>query len=200
VGLNAPLTPPGKTATTTTVAPVKLTYGHSKHVTVKVTSGNGDVPTGTVSLTGGGKTLGAGTLSAGSTSVKIDGRALRPGSYTVTASYAGDSTHAASSGTAILTVKKATPKLAVTVKPHKVKVHKTRVTLKIEASAALQIVHGKVTVKVGRYVYRAKLVRGKAKIKLQAFGSTGSQKVVVRYLGDAYNHAVKKVVHVKVRR
>jgi predicted extracellular nuclease len=203
VGLDAPLTqtpPPATSATTTKVSPETATYGHGWHATVNVTSASADVPTGTVTLTAGGKTLGTASLSSGSATLAIGGTALKPGHYTMTASYAGDGTHAASTGTALLKVKKASPRLHITKHPHAAKVHRTREVLTIRATAAMQTVHGRIKVSAGGHVYRARLVHGKAVVTLDTFTRPGRQRIVVRYLGNRLDTAVTKVTHLRVHR
>ena len=66
-------------------------------MTVTVT-GSGATPTGTVTLSGGGYTSAATTLSGGSANIVIPANSLSAGSDTLTVSYSGDSNYAAASG------------------------------------------------------------------------------------------------------
>jgi 5'-nucleotidase len=183
--------------TTAKVQKVHVVYGHNGQAKVTLTSPLGDVPTGTVALTAKGKKVGSATLANGSASIKVSGKLLKPGAYTMRATYSGDSSHAASSDTAKLRVVKATPKVKVS-KPAKATAHKTRVKLTIKVKAPMQTVHGKVKVTTGGHVYTAKLVGGKVVVRLKAYAHTGNKKIVVKYLGDGFNHSHKVVKHIHV--
>ena len=95
------------TMTTLTVSPATITHGQAVTAAVNVsTSGGAGTPTGEVALlTGGTGNLLLGSLSSGSLSSSIT--SLAGGSYTVTASYAGDGTFAPSTSSGV----------AVTVNP-----------------------------------------------------------------------------------
>jgi hypothetical protein len=62
----------------------------------------------------------------------------------------------------------------------------------------MQTVHGKVKVTTGGHVYLAKLVGGKVVVRLRAYAHTGDKKIVVKYLGDGFNHPRKVVKHIHV--
>lgn len=104
------------TATVTVTAPAKLlaTVGVSPasnsvdslaslNVTATV-SGSGATPTGTVTLSGGGYTSAAQTLSGGSYTFTIPAGSLSAGSDTLTVTYSGDPNYGTASGTASETV------------------------------------------------------------------------------------------------
>ncbi|HEV8059046.1 MAG TPA: Ig-like domain-containing protein, partial [Gemmataceae bacterium] len=97
-----------QSATTTAVAPSVPTavFGQSVTLTATVTptAPGAGAPTGTVTFTDQhGNTLGTGTLNgSGQASATVSNLAV--GSYTITASYAGDTNFSLSTGTAALTV------------------------------------------------------------------------------------------------
>jgi subtilase family serine protease len=102
---------PAATATATatvTVSPAQTTVlsttSLSVPVTVAPTVSNATVPTGTVTLLGGGYTSAAEPLSGGTYTFTIPANSLAVGSDTLTVSYSGDSTYLAATGTAPITV------------------------------------------------------------------------------------------------
>jgi hypothetical protein len=110
----------GLLAPTVTVTPSSssITTAQALTVTVAVNGASGSpTPTGSVTLTGGGYTSGAETLSAGSVTIDIPADSLATGVDTLTATYTPDSssssTYDISTGTSSVTV--TTP--AVTLSP-----------------------------------------------------------------------------------
>jgi hypothetical protein len=73
------------------------------NVSVAIT-GAGAAPTGTVTLTGGGYTSAAGTLTSGSYIFAIPANSLSAGADTLTVTYSGDANYVADTGTASVTV------------------------------------------------------------------------------------------------
>jgi hypothetical protein len=102
---------------TVTVAPSpsSITRVQALSVAVTVSGGAGNpTPTGSVSLTGGGYSSAAATLSGGSATINIPAGSLAVGSDTLTASYApdaaGSATYNSATGTSpAVTVSQATP-------------------------------------------------------------------------------------------
>ena len=88
---------------TVTPAANSVDSGSSLNVTGTVT-GSGTTPTGTVTLSGGGYTSAAATLSSGNYSITIPANSLSAGSDTLTVSYSGDIIYATATGTASVTV------------------------------------------------------------------------------------------------
>jgi sugar lactone lactonase YvrE len=86
------------TQTSISVSPNPAIIGSTVTYTVKVT-GNGGIPTGSVSVTANSKALGPATLDSTGTATMTDS-SLSAGSYTVKAVYAGDANDQGSSGTA----------------------------------------------------------------------------------------------------
>lgn len=79
----------------------------AQNLTVNVTvqaAANGGAPTGTVTLSGGGYTAAAATLSNGTGSFNVPAGSLAVGTDTLTISYSGDANYSAVSGTSSVTV------------------------------------------------------------------------------------------------
>ena len=126
-GVPHQVNPGGATATTTAVTlvnPTTSVYGQAVNVTVQVTAGSGAVaPDGSVTVTAGASTCNV-TLAPVSGLIAGGSCALAPppgaqvGAYTVSASYAGTATFAASSssgaGNGSLTVNKASTTTTIT--------------------------------------------------------------------------------------
>ena len=89
------------TSTSVSVSPGSVAQGGSVTYSATVTGGTTN-PTGTVSFTAGGTATCTATLSGGSGSCSASNAPV--GTDSVVGSYTGDSTHAASAGTATLTV------------------------------------------------------------------------------------------------
>ncbi len=112
----------GTTASTVTVTPASTSINPTQSLQVTVTvAGASGTPTGSVTLSGGGYTSAATTLTSGSASITIPAGSFsgsgNPFTVTLTANYSGDTTYAQSSGTSsVITVTKLTP-TAVTVTP-----------------------------------------------------------------------------------
>jgi hypothetical protein len=108
----SPLTP------TVNVTPVasSLDSGTVLSVTAVVT-GAGVTPTGTVTLSGGGYTSSAGTLSGGSYIFALPANSLTAGTDTLTVSYSGDSIYTAGTGSASVSVTQSAFSLAASAPP-----------------------------------------------------------------------------------
>ncbi len=116
-GLSPTLTP------TVTVTPASSTITTSQNLSVTVTvTGSSGNPTGTVLLTiPGDGTFGA-NLVSGSATFNIFLDTLYPppvpiGTFTITASYSGDSNYVAGTGSAVITRTKTIPSLSVSANP-----------------------------------------------------------------------------------
>ncbi len=191
------LTASAKDATATKVQVTGTTYGTA--ATVKVTVPNA---TGSVTLKGAGVAKTA-SLSGGVATFSLP-RTLVPGSYALTASYAGTSTAAASAGTATLKVAKGSV-AGATVKVTKVPTSKAKGAAKVTltAPAGLLTPSGKVTVKLtkGGTVRTATVTvkSGRATLTLPKLAK-GSWKVVATYSGDARYVGKSVKTSVTVRR
>ncbi|HEY1984400.1 MAG TPA: Ig-like domain repeat protein [Terracidiphilus sp.] len=87
--------------------------GQALSVPVTV-SGAGGTPTGTVTLSGGGYTSAAQTLTAGATTFTIPQNGISVGADLLTAAYSGDSVYSTASGAATVTVTASVYTLAAT--------------------------------------------------------------------------------------
>jgi subtilase family serine protease len=98
----------GTGTATVTVTPAETSLSADSTLSVAVSVGSspagGTAPTGTVTISGGGYTSSAETLSSGAYTFSIPANSLTAGSDTLTVSYSGDSTYAAATGTAMVTV------------------------------------------------------------------------------------------------
>lgn len=99
------------TTTAVTASPTSITAAGSVTLTATVKSSSG-TPSGMVTFTSGGATLGAANLSGGIATLTTT--ALPVGTDSIVASYAGTATFAASSGSASVTVTPAAPGYTLT--------------------------------------------------------------------------------------
>ncbi|HEY3836105.1 MAG TPA: Ig-like domain repeat protein, partial [Bryobacteraceae bacterium] len=101
----------GITATVTvTPASSSITVAQSLSVTVTVAGSAGlAAPSGTVTLTGGGYTSSAGTLSNGTYTFTIPAGSLAVGTDALTVTYSGDTNYASATGAATVVVTAITP-------------------------------------------------------------------------------------------
>jgi hypothetical protein len=108
----------GAGAAKVTVSPASgsITANQSLNVVVTVASSpaGGTTPSGTVTLSGGGYTSAAQSLSSGTYTFAIPGDSLSAGTDTLTVSYSGDSNYATATGTATVTVTKLPAVVTVT--------------------------------------------------------------------------------------
>lgn len=193
----APTTPaPGAVDTTVTGTAATMTYGQAGSVAVKVVPATA---TGTVTLSRGGKTVGTTTLTSGAGTIVVPAKALPAGTYRLALAYSGNAGHKPSTASVTLVVAKAEADVAGKVKPRKVVAKKTRARIVVRVGADGYTPTGKVRVRVAGKVYRARLVDGKAVIKLKKFKKPRVYRAKVRYLGDANTEAARTTVKLKVR-
>jgi len=95
---------------TLTPSSSSITTVQSLTVLVAVSGGSGNpTPTGTVTLTSGIYSSAVTSLSSGSATITVPAGSLARGSHTLTASYSGDTTYTAATGTAGVSVTGPTP-------------------------------------------------------------------------------------------
>lgn len=186
-----------KEDSTTTVSAPATTYGHGTTVTVTVTNGT----TGNVTLTGAGATQ-VKALSGGKAVFAVPAT-LGAGSHALTASYAGASTVAGSTGRATLSVAKTTVgPVTVKVKKKLNRKKRAKATVIVAAPAGLAAASGRVTVtlKLGKKTKRAfgTVANGVARVKLPKLPKKGMWKVTAVYGGNA-NYLPASSATVKVR-
>ena len=94
------------TRTAVSLSAARATFGReqAERISVRVRPRTGGTPTGKVTIKAGQAVVCTATLTAGRATCSPGATKLRPGVYHLTAGYEGDSTFAASSGNATLTV------------------------------------------------------------------------------------------------
>ncbi len=95
---------------------------------------------------------------------------------------------------------KAKPTVKGKVKPHQVKAGKTRARIVIRVGADGYTPTGRVRVLAAGKAYRAKLVGGKAVVKLTKLRKVRRYAAKVRYLGDADTEAARTTVRFRVKK
>lgn len=161
--------------TTTSLALSAATARYGTAVTATPTTSTG----GSLTVALDGAPIG--TVASGA-SISVPTTTV-PGVHTITASYAGDATHAASSASATVNITKVTPTVSITAKkfaPHT----KPKLTVKIGALPSGVSATGTVVVKSGKKtVGTGTLTNGIAKITLKKKYAT-SLKVKASYAGS----------------
>lgn len=121
-------------------------------------------------------------------------------SYTAKFTFAGDENYTASSGSAKVTVAKATPKLTASAKTFKVKAKTKKVTATLKTNTNKVIKNTKVTLKVNKKTYTAKTnSKGVATFKVK-LTKKGTYKAVYKYAGSSNYKAVSKTVKITVKK
>ncbi len=89
---------------------------------------------------------------------------------------------------------KAKPRIATSKAPKPAIVHRTRTVVSLEVKVPGMKPRGWAAVKIGKRQFKAKLVDGKAQIKLPKFHSPGKKRLKVKYLGnDDFKRAYKYI-------
>ena len=98
-------------------------------------------------------------------------------------------------------VRKAKGVLKVRTKPGRIVKGETRTRVKIKVTAlGISKVKGRIKVKAGGEVYKLKLKKGKAFLRLDRFANTGKKGILVAYQGNRKIRGTKEFVKIKVRR
>jgi len=160
----------------------------SAEVTVSGTSGT---PTGTVTLSGGGYTSSAQTLSSGGTTFDLAAGSLSSGTDTLTATYSGDATYSEATGTFSVTVNKVSSSVSVSSSASSVPFNsQLTVTAAVSGSGATPT--GTVTLSGGGYTSSSETLSGGSYTFTIPGDSlaTGTDSLTVSYSGDnTYNSA-----------
>ena len=180
----------GTATATVTVTPASnsIVSNQSLSVTVAVTGASG-TPTGMVTLSSGTYTSSAATLSSGSATITIPANSLSAGTDKLTANYSGDSTYAAASGSANVTVTQPTlltPTVTVTPASGTISANQSlSVTVGVTGTGATP--SGSVTLSGGGYTSSSQtLVSGSATFSIPANSlSVGTDTLTANYSGDA---------------
>jgi len=188
----------GRTAAGLAVSPITAQYTKSSKVTV--TTGSAiDAP---VTLSVGGKVVARGDVTDGRAQLSLPAKALRPGRHLATVRVDGTKVTAPAATQVWITVSKANATLrATSVRPAKIKAKSTRavvtVQVKSAASASGRVV---ITSAAGKQLGSAKVVGGRAVIRLLAFQKPGTQRIVIGYTGSDLVKSVKANHRIKVVR
>lgn len=192
-----PEIPTAKIAVTATGA----RYG--AQASLKITATANNLPlTGQVRVTGTGISALTAALTGGTASVKLP-KTLAVGTRTFTVSYLGSAAAKASSTTAKVTIAKARAKVSLKLKPTKIKARSTRAraTIRVTVPGTSVSPNGKVQVRVrGKVVRTAKVVRGKATVRLPKIAKRGTAKIRATFVGTKNVTQASKTVKVTVRR
>jgi sugar lactone lactonase YvrE len=182
---------------TVTPSPSSITTVQPLSVAVLVNDGGGNpTPTGAVTLTGGGYTSPAVTLSSGAATINISASSLSPGSDTLTATYTPDSSsstmYSSAMGTASEAVTAPGPAASmVTVTPSLTTITNEQsdtVSIAVTGTGAAAP-SGTVTLSSGSFSAQQALAGGAASFNIPAGAlNNGANTVTAAYSGDAtYN-------------
>lgn len=160
------------------------TYGNAVTFTATVT-GAGSTPTGTVKFLRGTSLLGKSTLSGGTAAFTAQPTQLGAGTLSITAVYAGDSSHAASTSSVLQQVVTRAPTTTTFTSQPNPSTAGQSVTLTATVSAAPGVPGGSVTFKNGtKLLGRVPLSAGTATLNL-TFNRTGTFNLTAAYSGAA---------------
>ena len=178
-----------------TATKVTATYNVAKKLVITLKDENDKVianKTVTVKVGSISKTLT--TNAKGQVSVNV--ATLTPKSYyTATFKFAGDDLYTASSSTAKVVVKKATPKITAAKKTFKVKTKTKKYTITLKNNKGKVLKKTKVTLTVKGETYKATTnAKGKATFKITKLTKKGKFKAVVKFKGNKYYNKVSKTV------
>jgi hypothetical protein len=180
--LNVTTTPAATSGT------ISLASGLSLVIAVTVSGGSG-VPTGTITVDGGGSDN-SGTLSAGAISITIPAGTLAPGTDTLTLSYSGDAVYESASQTLTVNVAAAIAAVTVSAPPEGNVANSVTVTVGV-AGPGVVAPTGTVTLSGGTYSSTAStLVNGAANFTIPAGDLPGSatgttDTLTATYSGDS---------------
>ncbi|WP_109509787.1 LamG-like jellyroll fold domain-containing protein [Nocardioides speluncae] len=188
---------PEPTPTTLSGTAPSFRYGERGKVSVSIRP---TTATGKVEVRKGTKLLASGTLAAGKVTITLPPRSLAPGSHLLTLRYGGDASHAASTKTVRVTVRKARPTLSAAV-PKEVQ-RGQRATVKVAVRAPYGVpVSGKVRVSfAGRAVTGWLGATDRVTLRLPRATRAGYFQVRIAYLGSGYLEPASKSVYLRVRR
>lgn len=160
------------------------TYGAQGAVLSGEVQGSGRVPTGTVTIKSGSTVLGTTNLVGGRYSLALGATFLVPSSRTVSVEYGGDARHNPATDTAVVTIAKGKPSVALSVTPSAPKIG-TRAVATITVTAPGHVPTGSVRIVMnGRSLGTVALVNGKATFTVPAFGTKGSKAFSAVYAGS----------------
>ena len=185
-------------AVTLTPTAASISTTQAMTVTVAVSAvGGGSIPTGSVTLTGGGYTSAAETLSSGSATIGIAAGGLAAGTDTLTAAFTPDGSSGANyngaSGAAMLAVTSATKTTpTVTATPSAVSISTTQaLTVSVTVSGGTGTPTGSVVLMGAGYTSAASMLSGGAATIAVAAGSltAGVDALSIFYTPDSASTA-----------
>jgi hypothetical protein len=170
------------TTTSVRVSPASVTVGGRVALSATLKSTTAKRPTGTVTFKVGSTRLCAAKLSGAA--ARCSAKITVAGRVTVTAGYGGDAGHAASSGSARVTVARAPSALTVGVSPQIVALGAAAV-LSVRVTSRFGVPSGTVTFADAKGALCAvKLAKGAAACH-RVFAALGTYRITARYGGDA---------------
>jgi 5'-nucleotidase len=194
VGIDVPAAPVATTTTASVVPEKVVVRDTTPTVTAKVGSENGPATGGTVTVSSGSTVLGSAPVADGTAEVRLPAfEAVGP--VTLSVRYSGAEAFESSATTVTVSVVKATPTLAASVRPAVVHKRVTQPLLDVRLEAAGQVVTGYVVVRQdGAILGFEQLTDGRATVTLPSYKKKGTQTVTVEYLGSELAEAVTKAV------
>ena len=185
-----------KIKTQLSASAITTTYNVNKNLVVTLKDANGNPLSGVdviVNLNG------AKTYKTDNGQIKVSTIGLAPKVYTAEITFNGDDRYDQSSESVKVTVKKATPRMAIHQRTYKtnVKVKAFAVILKDNVGKAIR--NTKVVLRVGGVNYYATTnANGKAIFKISKLNKIGTFKVAVTYKGNGYYNKLTKTSIIKV--
>lgn len=181
-------------ATALTASPTSPTVGQKVTLSATVT-GSQTTPTGTVTFSVNGVTLGSAKLNgSGIAAFTASSNGIAPGFYLITSTYSGDSTNAASASKPLtVTLAKAPTSTTLIVSPNPVtSPASATLTASVSRSSGVGAPGGTITFEVKGFILGSAKVNpsGVATLSVSSAGiKAGSYPVSAAYSGDAYDVA-----------
>jgi hypothetical protein len=158
-------------------------YGAAVTFTAMVTSGQG-TPTGKVTFTSGKTKLGIATLNSGTANYTTTPAQLPAGTYSITATYGGDFSHAASTASLTQTVSRAATTTTLNSSPNPSAVNQSvTLTATVAPPPGLSAPTGRVQFTNGRNVLGTAMLSNGTAVLSTTFTSTGSFTLKATYQG-----------------
>jgi hypothetical protein len=192
-GSNSVSVTQAKSTPIVTVIPSPSSITKVQALSVTVTVAGTPTPTGSVTLSGGGYTSAATTLSSGSATINVSAGSLAVGGDTLTASYTPDSNssstyNSATGMSSTVTVSKAPPTVTLTPNPASITtVQSTQVTVTVSGGSGNPTPTGSVVLTSGSYTSAStSLSSGSATINVPAGSlAAGSNTLTATYTPDS---------------
>ena len=188
-----------KEKTTVTSKAVTAVYNNNKYLVITLKDSKGKA------ISGAKVTVTLASAKAYKTDkngqIKINIGKLVPKTYTAKISFAGNTNYLASSTTAKVVVKKATPKMTAKAKTFKVKVKVKKYTITLKNNLKKVMKNTKVTLKVNKKTFTVKTnKKGVATFKITNLKKKGKFTAVIKYAGSKYYNKVTKKVKITVKK